>query len=41
MNLNSKWAQLNSALLEGDGLKTLRLSELCILELFLDIDTDK
>lgn len=41
MNLNSKWAQLNSALLEGDGLKTLRLSEHCILELFLAIDKDK
>ncbi|CAI4153737.1 PD-(D/E)XK motif protein [Alteromonas macleodii] len=41
MNLSSKWAQLNSALLEGEGLKTLRLSEHCILELFLAIDKDK
>lgn len=41
MNLNSKWDQLNSALLEGEGLKTLRLSVHCILELFLAIDKDK
>ncbi|MBQ4828092.1 PD-(D/E)XK motif protein [Alteromonas sp. MMG017] len=41
MNLSSKWAQLNSALLEGEGLKTLRLSVHCILELFLAIDKDR
>jgi hypothetical protein len=41
MNLSSKWAQLDSAILDGKGLKTIRLSELCILELFLAIDKDK
>ena len=41
MNLNQKWAQLSRALLDGDGLKTLRMSDQCILELFLAIDKKK
>ena len=41
MNLNQKWAQLSRALLDGDGLKTLRMTDQCILELFLAIDKKK
>jgi hypothetical protein len=40
MNLEHKWEKLKSAVSDGKGLKTLRLAEQCILELFIAIDND-
>jgi hypothetical protein len=40
MDLEHKWEQLKSAASDGKGLKTLRLAEQCILELFIAIDND-
>lgn len=40
MNISDKWALLGQALLEGKGFKSLRLSEECVLELFLAIDQE-